>query len=83
MGAVHVPVNLALKGEELRHILRDADVALIAADPALLGLAEEAAADLTRERGAEYRPLVAMPLYHSAALHVLLMPTCAWAPRSA
>ena len=53
MGAVHVPVNFALKGEELRHILRDADVALIAADPALLGLAEEAAADLTRERGAE------------------------------
>ena len=43
MGAVHVPVNFALKGEELRHILRDADVALIAADPALLGLAEEAA----------------------------------------
>ncbi|MDN5703285.1 MAG: AMP-binding protein, partial [Micrococcales bacterium] len=53
MGAVHVPVNFALKGEELRHILRDADVALIAADPSLLGLAEEAAADLTRERGAE------------------------------
>lgn len=53
MGAVHVPVNFTLKGEELRHILRDADVALIAADPALLGLAEEAAADLTRERGAE------------------------------
>lgn len=74
MAAVHVPVNLALKGEELRHILRDADVALIAADPALLGLAEETAADLTRERGAEYRPLVAMPLYHSAALHVFLVP---------
>lgn len=53
MGAVHVPVNFPLKGEELRHILRDADVALIAADPALLGLAEEAAADLARERGAE------------------------------
>ena len=31
MVAVHVPVNFALKGEELRHILRDADVALIAA----------------------------------------------------
>lgn len=71
---MHVPVNFALKGEELRHILRDADVALIAADPALLGLAEETAADLTRERGAEYRPLVAMPLYHSATLHVLLVP---------
>ncbi len=74
MGAVHVPVNFALKGEELRHILRDADVVLIAADPALLGLAEETAADVTRERGAEDRPLVAMPLYHSATLHVLLVP---------
>ena len=154
MGAVHVPVNFALKGEELRHILRDSGAGLVVADPALLELADDAAADLTRERSgdplsvwpmlpvdgraeasvletsaddqgddsapsieltsedlaqllytsgttsapkgammshralvAEYlsaiialdftaddRPLIAMPLYHSAALHVFLMP---------
>ncbi|VXC06913.1 fatty acyl-CoA synthetase [Citricoccus sp. K5] len=35
-GYVHVPVNFALKGEELAYILEDSGAALLVADPALM-----------------------------------------------
>lgn len=142
-GLVHVPINYALRGDELGYLLRRSDARLVLVDPALdeplravtqadaaprpvlalrageaslldaartgdaselLGVAE--AADLvqllftsgttSQPKGAmmthraliseylscivaldlapEDRPLVCMPLYHSAAMHVFMLP---------
>ncbi|WP_417217763.1 fatty acyl-CoA synthetase [Arthrobacter sp.] len=150
-GMVHVPVNFALKGDELAYILEDSDARLVVVDPALAPLLDqirsegrasgtrdvwsmlpadgggqpsvlESALDTSAEPApvdapvtggdllqllytsgttsapkgammthaalvaeyvssvialdftAEDRPLVAMPLYHSAAMHVFLLP---------
>lgn len=150
-GLVHVPVNFALKGDELGYVLEDSGASLVVADsalrplvdqvradgrapdvqqvwpmlpdaqadvPSVLDTALDAAADsspvdvavlgsdlvqllytsgttsapkgamMTHEAlvaeyvssvialdfTAEDRPLVAMPLYHSAAMHVFLLP---------
>ncbi|GAA1355597.1 acyl-CoA synthetase [Arthrobacter rhombi] len=150
-GLVHVPVNFALKGDELAYILEDSGAGLVVADPAMQPLVDqiraagkaaqvtdvwlmlpgggdgqqsvlETAQDASAEAAtpeavvtggdllqllytsgttsapkgammthaalvAEYvssvialdftaddRPLVAMPLYHSAAMHVFLLP---------
>lgn len=148
-GLVHVPVNFALKGDELRYLLADSGASLVVADEELLPLVEqvlkaddapqvEQVWSMTSERSsasileisldtdrevdpvevavtgsdlaqllytsgttsapkgammshsaliseyvsaiialdftAEDRPLVAMPLYHSAAMHVFLLP---------
>ncbi|RKW70506.1 fatty acyl-CoA synthetase [Galactobacter caseinivorans] len=154
-GLVHVPVNFALKGDELRYLLEDSGATLLAADPALRAtvkavfdaggaasvrqvwdllpppggeghpsvlttaldpaphggtealaavrvdgddlvqllytsgttsapkgammthaalMAEYVSATIALDLDAEDRPLVAMPLYHSAAMHVFLMP---------
>ncbi|MDN5813282.1 MAG: AMP-binding protein [Micrococcaceae bacterium] len=150
-GLVHVPVNFALKGDELGYLLDDSGAGLVVADPALLPLVDQVrsagrAAEATEvwpmlptqddgggsvlatamdpgadstpvevevaggdvvqllytsgttsapkgammthealvaeyvssvialDFTAEDRPLVAMPLYHSAAMHVFLLP---------
>lgn len=150
-GLVHVPVNFALKGDELAYILEDSGASVVVADPALLPLVaqvrhsgraravervlpmlpggdgdavsfQETALDpradaapvrvavhdhdllqllytsgttsapkgaimthaaliaqyvssiIALDFTAEDRPLVAMPLYHSAAMHVFLLP---------
>ncbi|WP_372698901.1 fatty acyl-CoA synthetase [Arthrobacter sp. JSM 101049] len=150
-GLVHVPVNFALKGDELGYVLEDSGASLVVADPALRPLVDqvraggrapevqqiwpllpdvegdprsvlETALDIDADSAplgiavtgddlvqllytsgttsapkgammthgalvaeyvssvialdftAEDRPLVAMPLYHSAAMHVFLLP---------
>lgn len=150
-GLVHVPVNFALKGDELAYVLEDSGASLVIADPALLPLIDQLRADgrapdlrqswpmlpagetgqpsvletaldtgtrpapadvavaggdlvqllytsgttsapkgammthdalvaeyvssvIALDFTAEDRPLVAMPLYHSAAMHVFLLP---------
>ena len=151
-GLVHVPVNFALKGDELAYVLEDSGATTVIADPELLPLvaqvrdsgraravervlsmlpgdgdgdaaslqetaldpraddaavpvavrdhdllqllytsgttsapkgammthaalmAEYTSAIIALDLAAEDRPLVAMPLYHSAAMHVFLLP---------
>lgn len=44
-GLVHVPVNFALKGDELGYVLDDAGASLVVADSALRPLVDQARAD--------------------------------------